>query len=29
MVDDGDGDLDHSGVILQLQRMNRGGGLSA
>ncbi|CDZ43901.1 NAD(P)-dependent oxidoreductase [Neorhizobium galegae] len=26
MVDDGDGDLDHSGVILQLQRMNRGGG---
>lgn len=24
MVDNGDGDLDHSGVILQLQRMNRG-----
>ena len=29
MVDNGDGDLDHSGVILELQRMNRGGGLSA
>jgi 2-hydroxy-3-oxopropionate reductase len=29
MVDNGDGDLDHSGVILELQRMNRGGGSSA
>ncbi len=28
MVDNGDGDLDHSGVILQLQRMNRGSGRS-
>jgi 3-hydroxyisobutyrate dehydrogenase-like beta-hydroxyacid dehydrogenase len=29
MVDHGDGDLDHSGVILELQRMNSGGGDSA
>lgn len=29
MVDHGDGELDHSGVILELQRMNAGGGSSA
>ena len=29
MVDHGDGDLDHSGVILELQRMNPRGGHSA
>lgn len=29
MVDHGDGDLDHSGVILELQRRNAGGGNSA
>lgn len=29
MVDHGDGELDHSGVILELQRMNAGGGNSA
>ncbi len=29
MVDHGDGDLDHSGVILELRRMNRRGGNSA
>lgn len=28
MVDHGDGELDHSGVILELQRMNAGGDLS-
>ncbi|WP_159953363.1 NAD(P)-dependent oxidoreductase [Rhizobium sp. 18065] len=29
MVNHGDGELDHSGVILELQRMNAGGGNSA
>lgn len=29
MVDKGDGDLDHSGVIRELRRMNASGGLSA
>ncbi|SOC45996.1 2-hydroxy-3-oxopropionate reductase [Rhizobium subbaraonis] len=29
MVDHGDGDLDHSGVILELRRMNQSGGDSA
>jgi len=29
MVEHGDGELDHSGIILELQRMNAGGGNSA